>query len=186
MSFTRRAAICGLLLLAAGSVKAEVPEPKDYWTGPMHGETPATLAGAHVVHTDALAELLAQGGTVLIDVAMPPERPVNLPAETLWKPAPHQSIVGSVWMPGAGAGDLAEPWAAFFRERLKTLTDGDPERRIVFYCHPKCWASWNAAKRAISFGYRNVYWDPDGMEGWQGAGRPLFAPQPETPAQAAR
>jgi len=35
----------------------------------------------------------------------------------------------------------------------------------VNYCHRNCWLSWNAAKRAISYGYRNVFWFPDGMEG---------------------
>jgi PQQ-dependent catabolism-associated CXXCW motif protein len=38
------------------------------------------------------------------------------------------------------------------------------------YCHERCWLSWNAAKRAIRYGYRNVYWFPDGIEGWRAAG----------------
>ena len=42
----------------------------------------------------------------------------------------------------------------------------------MLYCHPQCWASWNAAKRAISYGYRKVYWYPDGIEGWEKAGLP--------------
>ncbi|MGO9235317.1 MAG: rhodanese-like domain-containing protein [Methylocella sp.] len=68
------------------------------------------------------------------------------------------------------------------RERLKTLTGSDLGRPIVFYCHPMCWASWNAAKRAMSFGYRKVIWYPDGAEGWQAAGHPLVIAHEERPS----
>ena len=27
--------------------------------------------------------------------------------------------------------------------------------------------SWNAAKRALEYGYRSVYWLPEGTEGWE-------------------
>jgi rhodanese-related sulfurtransferase len=30
--------------------------------------------------------------------------------------------------------------------------------------------SWNAAKRALSYGYTNVDWYSDGTDGWQEAG----------------
>jgi rhodanese-related sulfurtransferase len=29
--------------------------------------------------------------------------------------------------------------------------------------------SWNAAKRAASWGYRRVYWYRDGTDGWEAA-----------------
>ncbi len=38
--------------------------------------------------------------------------------------------------------------------------------------------SWNAAKRALALGYRNVAWFPDGSDGWQDAGLPLADAQP--------
>jgi rhodanese-related sulfurtransferase len=40
--------------------------------------------------------------------------------------------------------------------------------------------SWNAAKRAVEYGYTSVYWFPDGMKGWTEAGYPtlLNAPVP--------
>jgi rhodanese-related sulfurtransferase len=38
--------------------------------------------------------------------------------------------------------------------------------------------SWNAAKRALAYGYRNVAWFPDGSDGWQEAGLPLAEAQP--------
>ena len=40
-------------------------------------------------------------------------------------------------------------------------------RKIVFYCLKNCWMSWNAAKRAKTFGYTQVLWYPGGTEGWR-------------------
>lgn len=82
-----------------------------------------------------------------------------------------------VWLPGVGAGETDGVTNAFFKNELARLTENSIDRAVVLYCHPRCWASWNAAKRAIGYGYKNVYWYPDGVEGWQEAGKPLaFAP----------
>jgi PQQ-dependent catabolism-associated CXXCW motif protein len=40
------------------------------------------------------------------------------------------------------------------------------------------WMSWNAAKRALMMGYRNVAWYPEGTEGWEAAGLPLQEAKP--------
>jgi PQQ-dependent catabolism-associated CXXCW motif protein len=50
---------------------------------------------------------------------------------------------------------------------------------LVLYCHQRCWLSWNGAKRAIQYGYRNVYWFPDGIEGWRKAKFPTAVIEPE-------
>ncbi|WP_051953327.1 rhodanese-like domain-containing protein [Methylocapsa aurea] len=177
---------CLPLCVFAALALAQAPEPQGFWTGAMQGETPPTLSGGEVIHTEALAEITARGGIILVDVDSSPRRPANLAATAIWKPLAHRNIKGSVWIPGAGAGDLDDAMNGFFRDRLMALTGGDLERPIAFYCHPRCWGSWNAAKRAIGFGYRNVYWYPDGVEGWQEAGHPLVAAQPEGPDQAER
>jgi len=39
--------------------------------------------------------------------------------------------------------------------------------------------SWNAAKRALALGYKNVAWYPDGTDGWEAAGLPLHEAKPE-------
>jgi PQQ-dependent catabolism-associated CXXCW motif protein len=148
----------------------------------LHGEVPATLSGAQVIRTEALAELLRGGGIISIDAASVPLRPYNLPNDAIWKPVPHENIAGTIWIPGIGEGNIQRDMEAFFRERLKTLTGSDLGRPIVFYCHPMCWASWNAAKRAMSFGYRKVIWYPDGAEGWQAAGHPLVIAHEERPS----
>ena len=51
----------------------------------------------------------------------------------------------------------------------------------MIYCHEKCWLSWNAAKRAVAYGYRRVYWFPDGIEGWSAARRPTAFAEPLAP-----
>ena len=59
------------------------------------------------------------------------------------------------------------------------LSGGDRARRLVFYCQAECWMSWNAAKRALGLGYRNVVWYPEGTDGWQAAGLPLQMAEPQ-------
>jgi PQQ-dependent catabolism-associated CXXCW motif protein len=169
------------LVTVTGAGPAGVPEPEGYWMGPMHGEVPATLSGARVLDTEALAALLEQSEPVLIDAADMPRRPENLAPGAIWKPLPHESIARSTWIPGIGAGNIAPGIESLYRESLTRLTSGDPNRQIVFYCHPMCWASWNAAKRALSYGYRNVAWYPKGGEGWRDAGHTLVITEPKTP-----
>ncbi|HUB49892.1 MAG TPA: rhodanese-like domain-containing protein [Acetobacteraceae bacterium] len=180
--------LAALLLLAltaavpaAAAEPEHAPEPQGYWLGPIHGPVPATIAGGTVLDTAALAHLLAGGGVVLIDVAEAPHRPVGLPAGTIWLPPPHRVIPGSVWIPEIGRGVIAAPFAVWFQARLAALTAGNRDTRIVVYCHPRCWMSWNAAKRAIDDGYRAVFWYPDGVEGWEQAGHATAAAEPEEP-----
>jgi PQQ-dependent catabolism-associated CXXCW motif protein len=145
-------------------------EPADYWTGPINGPVPATLSGATVINTDTLSAFLKDGNVVLVDVSNLPHRPEKLAEGAVWLPKPHQVIPGSLWVPGAGVGNIAPDVDATFRERLAQATDNDLDRRIVIYCHERCWLSWNAAKRAVRYGYRNVHWYPPGIEGWNAAG----------------
>jgi PQQ-dependent catabolism-associated CXXCW motif protein len=170
-----------ILMLLALVAAAPPPEPRGYWLGPIHGAVPATLKGGTVIHTEALAHLLKRRDVVLIDVAPAARRPSGMPASAPWLPPAHRAISGSVWIPDAGLGLLPAALDAFYRASLAELTGHDRTRRIVIYCHPQCWMSWNAAKRAIRYGYRRVYWYPDGVEGWMKAGHPVVAVQPEGP-----
>ena len=178
----RALALAAALLLVACSSTPDgdtVPEPAGIWTGPMQGAVPATLAGGTVLDTDALAALLPRQ-PVLVDVGALPHKPDNVAADA-WVPPPHRTIPGSVWLPGVGAGQLASEREAWYRARLMTLTGGDVQKPVVLFCHPNCWGSWNAAKRAIAFGYRAVHWYPGGIEGWQDSGRDTQVAQPEAP-----
>jgi PQQ-dependent catabolism-associated CXXCW motif protein len=158
-----------------------VPEPQGYWMGETHGPVATTLSGATVIHTKKLAALLKSGAALVVDVSDAPRRPDNLAAGAVWLPLPHPVIPGALWIPGAGVGAISAPVERLFRERLAQGTGNDFAHRLVIYCHRNCWLSWNAAKRAISYGYRNVFWFPDGMEGWRAAGLPTATAEPLVP-----
>jgi PQQ-dependent catabolism-associated CXXCW motif protein len=69
----------------------------------------------------------------------------------------------------------------YLRAGLEGITGGDRAKLLVIYCLRDCWMSWNVAKRAISWGYSNVAWYPDGTDGWQDAGFPLSEAAPAPP-----
>jgi PQQ-dependent catabolism-associated CXXCW motif protein len=155
------------------------PEPPDYWTGPINGPVPANITGGTVIRAPELAAMLKQGGVVLVDVSNAPRRPDNLAPGAPWLPLPHQVIPGSLWIAGAGLGTIEPSVETAFHDRLAAATQRDLSHPLVIYCHERCWLSWNAARRAIRYGYRRVYWFPDGIEGWRTAGFPLAVAQPE-------
>lgn len=165
------AASLAIVLFLAATVtqasSAEVKEPDGMWTGPMRGETPATLKGAVVVGLPALEALLPEK-PVLLDVGPADKKPEDFPQDRLWLPT-HRSIPGAVWFPGGGAAafDAAQE-EAFFR-RLEELTQGDRSKPVVTFCRPQCWGSWNAGKRLVMKGYTGVHWFPDGIDKWQEA-----------------
>jgi PQQ-dependent catabolism-associated CXXCW motif protein len=166
-----------LFLCAAGFAQADspghVPEPAGLWQGPLHGYTPNTVAGAKVASTAQVEELVASKTPLLIDVADPDKKPEGMPATALWMPA-HRSIPGAIWLTAAGSGTSAPAFAEAFQSRIATLTGDDKAKVIITFCHPDCWASWNAAKRLADLGYSAVYWYPKGMEGWQAVHDTVF------------
>ena len=168
-----------LCVACADSPPQPVSEPAGFWTGPMQGVVPASIAGGRVVDTQQLAALM-QSRPVLVDVAMPIRRPDTIPEGT-WVPPPHHTLPGSVWLPGVGKGVVTPVVDMWYRARLQALTGGDLAKPIVVFCHPKCWGSWNAAKRAIQYGYTAVHWYPDGVEGWQDAGQSTTVVLAESP-----
>ncbi len=177
--------LAGVLWPAASGVAdqpAPVPEPDGYRLDDFRAPVPATLAGATVVTTQALRRMLERGDDViLIDVLPAPRKPPNLRPEAIWLPATRRNIPGSVWLPNTGYGILPVEEEDYLRRTLLRVTGGDARRPLVFYCLSDCWMSWNAAKRAISWGYANVHWYPDGTDGWADAGLPLEESVP-TPA----
>lgn len=190
------ACACALTLLAgAGTASAtntppnEAPtkdaalapaEPDGYWTGPINGPVPDTLSGGTVIDVTELRALLEKQNVALVEVSNLPRRPESLAPGAPWLPTPHVVIPGSVWIPGAGMGAIAPDVDATFRDELARATGNDLDHPIVIYCHERCWLSWNAAKRAISYGYRRVHWYPDGIEGWRAAGLKTSIAEPTT------
>jgi PQQ-dependent catabolism-associated CXXCW motif protein len=155
-----------------------VAEPTDYRMDNYRAPTPSTLTGGTVLDTAGLQSLLAERGTILIDVIPQQKKPDNLPANTLWIPKARRNIPGSVWLPDVGRGALNASVESYYQENLQRLTGGDRSRKLVIYCLADCWMSWNAAKRAIGYGYNSVYWYPGGTDHWTAAGLPTEDSQP--------
>jgi len=105
-------------------------------------------------------------------------RPAGLPPGPIWRDKSRRNIPGSIWLPDTGYGALAAATEDYLRNGLAQAIGDEQTKLLVFYCQKDCWMSWNAAKRALALGYRNVAWFPDGSDGWQDAGLPLADAQP--------
>ena len=169
----------GTLLLLAETGRADAPpEPESYRLEDYRSPTPATLRGARVIETRQAAALWKTGSAVFVDVLPRPPKPANLPPGTIWRDPLHDSLPGAVWLPNTGYGALSPDTESYFRRGLNDATKGDLEKPIVVFCQRNCWMSWNAAKRALDYGYRHVSWFPDGTDGWSEAGLPLRPIEP--------
>lgn len=168
----------------AAAATPPVAEPAGYWTGSVNAPTPLTLHGANVVSAKQVSALVKAGNAVIIDVSNAPRRPEGLAPGAPWMPTAHPGIPGALWIPGAGMGVVPVSVEKYFRAKLATSTGGDFSRPVVIYCHSSCWLSWNAAKRAVSYGYRNVSWFPQGIEGWRASRRSTTDLKPLQPPAA--
>jgi quinoprotein dehydrogenase-associated probable ABC transporter substrate-binding protein/PQQ-dependent catabolism-associated CXXCW motif protein len=158
---------------------ASVPEPEGYRTERYLAPVPATLEGGKVVTTAELEQLIERERPVLIDVLQKTEAE-GADADLPWMQQAREDIPGSVWLPNVGYGELSAELAAYLEESLEKLTAADEARPIVFYSDANSWMSYNAAKRAVhELGYSNVYWYPDGVQGWQQRGLELAEAEPE-------
>ncbi len=178
--FGLAAALClGGLALAADPLAAPPPEPEDYRTDDYRKPVPATLKGATVLSPKDASALWAKGGAVFIDVYPHAPKPNNLPAGTIWREPQHFSIEGARWVANAGYGVLSDETESYFKRHLEALTSGDKAKPVVLFCLRNCWMSWNAAKRAIAYGYTQVLWFSEGTDAWQEIGQPVVEVTPE-------
>jgi PQQ-dependent catabolism-associated CXXCW motif protein len=168
-----------LALTALGRAQESPQEPDGYRTDNYRAPVPATLAGVRVLATEQAEAIWRSGSGVFIDVLPRPPKPPNLPAGTVWRDRPRLNIPGSIWLPDTGYGPLAAATEDYLRNGLARVSGGNRARLLVIYCLADCWMSWNAAKRALSYGYSNVAWYPEGTDGWQRADLPLAESQPE-------
>jgi PQQ-dependent catabolism-associated CXXCW motif protein len=155
------------------------PEPDGYRNENYRTAVPATLAGARVLATAEAETIWREKTGVFIDVLPRPPKPQSLPAGTVWRDKPRLNIPGSIWLPDTGYGRLAEATENYLRQGLARASSGNNAALLVVYCQADCWMSWNAAKRALSYGYSNVAWYPEGTDGWERADLPLAESQPE-------
>ncbi len=166
------------LLLAGRVFACAIATPSDYRLDHYRAPTPCDLPGASVVDAIALKKLIAVEDPILID-AMPLIRTGETDLTGRWTvPVPRHNIPGSIWLPNIGHGALDEAMTTYLRDNLEQVTAGDRHRPIVFYCFVDCWMSWNAAKRALEFGYERVIWYPEGTDGWKDIDGPLSVSTP--------
>lgn len=139
----------------------QVQPPVTLRQAPYSAPTPTRIPEGRVVRTAELM-LMTQSSPppVLIDVAAGEG---------------HDTLPGAVWIPGAGRGDnFIDTTQAELSVLLAGLTAGNRDRALVFFCvNAQCWLSFNAARRAIAAGYREVYWYRGGYAAWKAAGLPL-------------
>ncbi|SFD62823.1 PQQ-dependent catabolism-associated CXXCW motif protein [Roseivivax sediminis] len=152
--------------LPAFALAQAAEEPAGYRMDDYRAPVPATLDGARVVGPEGAHELWKAGETAFIDVLPRAPKPKNLPEGTIWRDTPRQSVPGATWLPNVGYGAIAEETADYFRAGLDVATGGDKDHPVLFFCLEACWMSWNAAKRALEYGYSEVYWLPEGTDGW--------------------
>jgi PQQ-dependent catabolism-associated CXXCW motif protein len=146
---------------------SDVAAPDGYRMEHYRAPVPAEVPGATTATLDE-AEALHRAGTVLFIDVMKVPRAESPGIEGKWLVAkPHVAIKGSTWLPEVGEGAPKPEIELYFRRNLERLTRGDATAPLLFYCVTDCWMSWNAAKRALSWGYRQVYWYRDGIEVWQ-------------------
>ena len=173
--------VVGAREVIAGAVTHDpdaAAEPDGYRIDDYRKPVPPTLKGATALSSGDAMKVWSGKTAVFIDVYPHAPKPENLPAGTLWRETTHQTIEDAVWLPNVGYGVLSAANDQYFRRNLDALTKSDKAKPLVFFCLRNCWMSWNAAKRALSYGYTHVLWYRDGSDGWQEIGGLVVDVQP--------
>jgi PQQ-dependent catabolism-associated CXXCW motif protein len=189
----RSGLLVGLLFLIfivcpASTVRAgddpEFDAATGYRISRYRAPTPDKIDGATRIFAADVDALVKDKNAVLIDVM--PSDGAGLDAKTgQWRMLkPRNDIPGSTWLPDVGRGAIDSTLERYFKDNLTKLTGGDSARALIFYCQSDCWMSWNAIRRARSYGYSALYWFPDGTDGWRDwDGKTVVAvPVPAAPA----
>ena len=170
--------LAATLAFAGPAWAGDVAEPAGYRMDEYKAPTPDTLQGAKVVGTKEAEALWREKKAVFFDVMPHTPKPANLPAGTIWKDKVRKGIPDSIWLANVGYGAIPDETADYFRRGLEVGTASDKSRPVLFYCMTDCWMSWNAAKRAVEWGYSSVIWYPLGTDGWEAAKLPLEEHRP--------
>lgn len=152
-----------------------------YRIGRYKSPTPEQAEGGVRIDAGTLAEMLASPSPpALLDV-----QPVRWQSGIFLQTRQRYNLPGSIWLPNVGLGELDAQWSAYFREHLARLTGSDKQFPVVVYCTADCWMSWNAVKRASSWGYSNLFWFAEGTDGWRESDHELVPAHP-VPLPASR
>jgi PQQ-dependent catabolism-associated CXXCW motif protein len=158
--------IAVVLILFASVVFADIKQPDGYRMEFYDDRVPAELDGASTITAVEVKRLQESAGAAVVDVIPENRRPNVLPENQIWFPVDHKGVPGAIWLPDTGYGVLSEVTEKYYRHHLNVATGANKNHAVVFYCRSDCWMSWNAAKRALSYGYTNVFWFYDGIDGW--------------------
>lgn len=172
-------AAVALVAPAAAETAASPPEPETYRLDNYRAPVPATLKGAGVIDTAKAFELWQGKAAVFVDALPHAPKPAGLPEKAVFREQARFDIPGGVWLPDTGYGEVSDATRRYLEKGLAKATGGDKATPLVFYCLTNCWMSWNAARRALTMGYTNVLWYPDGTDGWAAAKHPLEEKKPE-------
>ncbi len=157
---------CLIIMLFVNIACAGIERPDGYRMEMYDAPVPAAPDGVGSITAIELKHLQQSAGAVIIDVIPQHRRPQMLPENQIWMPAGHLGIPGAIWLPDTGYGRLSEVTEEYFRHHLEFATGGNRDYPVAFYCRADCWMSWNAAKRALGYGYIRVFWFDDGIDGW--------------------
>lgn len=139
---------------------------------------PDKVPGGQRLDTEEVEKVFKARRAVFIDV-MPSTGAGFDPKSGKWRlTKKRKNIPGSTWLPDVGHGNLKPTLKRYFEQNLDLLSGGDKSKPLLFYCQSDCWMAWNAVKRASALGYQNLYWYPDGTDGWREWDNPV---EPATP-----
>lgn len=141
-------------------------EAQPYRMENYRAPVPDGVTGARTVDISAMRALVASDDVALIDVMPAPPLPDDRPDDSVWREPERETIPGAHWLANMGYGKLQPGEDAAFRTKLEELVGGEAKKGLVFFCERDCWMSWNAAKRAVEYGFTDVTWFPDGVTGW--------------------
>lgn len=162
-----------ILALLATPALADLPaQPEGYRMEEFRAPVPAEVTGATTIDAQKAHALWQDKSASFVDVWPRPPKPKDLPEGTIWRGKQRFSVPGAIWLPNVGYGELADVVEDYFKRGLEKASGGDLSHPLVIYCLQDCWMSWNAAKRALSYGYENIYWMPSGTDGWTEQGYP--------------
>jgi PQQ-dependent catabolism-associated CXXCW motif protein len=171
-----------LVFLMGCSAPTQVIKEEELYRGlPYHAPTTQIPPlGVQRVSAESVKLLLqSKNSLFLIDVYGAIFREESLDFDGAWLvSAPRENIPGSIWLPNVGKQELKSVVEQYFHAQLIELSGNSKDTALVFYCIEDCWMAWNAAKRAHEWGYSNVMWFREGVDGWKDKGWPLQNSEP--------
>ena len=169
--------MCGICGLALGD-DPSFDAVTGYRIAHYRSPTPDTVPGGITVTLEELQRLHDTSDALMLDVAPSQGPGLEQSTDKLQAAKERRNMKGSVWLPDVGRGALTPQLDTYFRQQVGRLIAHDTSRPIIIYCMADCWMSWNAVKRAASYGYTSLYWYPDGTDGMRDWDIPLVVADP--------